>query len=91
MRTDLQMGSLTGAPQVQPKQSKPSREEGNGAHGQVFWSGFTGVVRVVDHERAWQTNEIGSNGRVGQEFVTTYMLESHGTRIQREGGGYGGL
>ena len=74
-------GHLTGSPQAQPKKSKPSRGEGNGAHGQVFWSGFTGVVRVVDHEIALQTNEIGSNGQVGRVFVTTDMLESHGTGI----------
>jgi hypothetical protein len=85
------MGHLTDAPQAQPKQSKPGREEGNGANGQVFWSGLSGMVRVVDHERAWQTNEIVRNGQVGQVFVTTYMLESHGTYISREEGGHGGL
>jgi hypothetical protein len=75
IRTDLQLGQPTGAPQAHPKKSKPGREEGNGAHGQVVWSGFTGVVKVSDDEIALLTNEISSTGQAGQALMTTDMLE----------------
>jgi hypothetical protein len=79
MHTDLQMGNLTRALGHNRRRPSPALRRGNGAHGQVVWSGFSGMVRCCDHEIASSFNAIDNIGQIGQALVTTYML-SRGIR-----------
>jgi hypothetical protein len=51
-RTGLQMGNLTRALGHNRRRWSLVLRGGNGAHGQVFWSGFSGMIRFCDHEIA---------------------------------------